>query len=235
MGDKRNYAGGAVLALVMLGAAAASPPLPEPLVRSFPTYPEKCFAGAKNREVVTVSFDVTARGSVDNLVVADTTNACLNAAALESVRPWVYATMPEDVVVRRGLTTLVGFEKGNSAGDLSDHTIARQLRKIERALAKSDFDIAAATSILASIETDRGAELSPFDRANFHRVRFEVRALGNDYAGALEDLMAIGRLGVAVDEAGAIAETIAALKAYVAVQAAPGEAPELGAADLNHD
>lgn len=84
----------------------------QPLVRIPPQYPERCMARAKARENVLVEFDVTPEGTTTNIRVVDSTNSCLNSAAMRSVERWKYQPKVVDNQAqwRRGVQTNVAFE-----------------------------------------------------------------------------------------------------------------------------
>lgn len=84
----------------------------QPLVRIPPQYPERCMARAKARETVLVEFDVTPDGTTTNARVVDSTNSCLNSAAIRSVERWKYQPKIVDNQAqwRRGVQTSVAFE-----------------------------------------------------------------------------------------------------------------------------
>lgn len=58
------------------------------LERIDPVFPRRCASGASSVETVIVSFNITADGRVASERVAQTTNACLNDAALNAIRRW---------------------------------------------------------------------------------------------------------------------------------------------------
>jgi len=84
----------------------------QPLVRIPPQYPERCMARAGARETVVVEFDVTPDGTTTNARVVDSTNSCLNSAAVRSVERWKYQPKIVDNAAqwRRGVQTAVTFE-----------------------------------------------------------------------------------------------------------------------------
>lgn len=84
----------------------------QPLVRIPPQYPERCMARAKAKETVFVEFDVTPDGTTTNIRVVDTTNSCLNSAAMKSVERWKYQPKIVENVAqpRRGVQTAITFE-----------------------------------------------------------------------------------------------------------------------------
>lgn len=84
----------------------------QPLVRIPPQYPERCMARAKARETVLVEFDVTPDGTTTNIRVVDSTNSCLNSAAIRSVERWKYQPKIVDNTAqwRRAVQTSVAFE-----------------------------------------------------------------------------------------------------------------------------
>lgn len=84
----------------------------QPLVRIPAQYPERCQARAKPVENVLVEFDVTPEGTTTNIRVADSSNSCLNSAAIKSVERWKYQPKIVDNKAewRRGVQTNVRFE-----------------------------------------------------------------------------------------------------------------------------
>ncbi|MEQ8936567.1 MAG: energy transducer TonB, partial [Amphiplicatus sp.] len=84
----------------------------QPLVRIPPQYPERCMSRAKARENVLVEFDVAPEGTTTNIKVVDSTNSCLNSAAVRSVERWKYQPKIVDNQAqwRRGVQTNVAFE-----------------------------------------------------------------------------------------------------------------------------
>jgi protein TonB len=84
----------------------------QPLVRIPPQYPERCMQRAKPRETVVVEFDVTPDGTTTNARVVESSNSCLNSAAVKSVERWKYQPKIVDNAAqwRRGVQTAVAFE-----------------------------------------------------------------------------------------------------------------------------
>ena len=84
----------------------------QPLVRIPPQYPERCMSRADSLETVVMQFDVTPEGQTTNISVIDTTNSCLNRAAIRSVERWKYQPKITDNVAewRRGVQTVVTFQ-----------------------------------------------------------------------------------------------------------------------------
>ena len=84
----------------------------QPLVRIPPQYPERCMSRAKPKESVVVEFDVTPEGTTTAARVIDTTNSCLNSAAIKSVERWKYQPKIVDNKAewRRGVQTVITFE-----------------------------------------------------------------------------------------------------------------------------
>lgn len=78
-------------ALSAPAAGSASPTLdativPAKLTRAAsPKYPERCAAGSRKAEGVSVAFDVTVEGRPTNANVADSSNSCFNDAAKDTV------------------------------------------------------------------------------------------------------------------------------------------------------
>ena len=83
----------------------------QPLVRIPPQYPERCMSRASETETVVVQFDVTPEGQTTNIDVIDTSNSCLNRAAIRSVERWKYQPKIEENEAqwRRGVQTAVTF------------------------------------------------------------------------------------------------------------------------------
>ena len=83
----------------------------QPLVRIPPQYPERCMGRAASTESVALQFDVTPEGTTTNVTVVDSSNSCLNSAAIRSVERWKYQPKIVDNTPewRRGVQTTVTF------------------------------------------------------------------------------------------------------------------------------
>jgi len=83
----------------------------QPLVRIPPQYPQRCMARANPLETVIVQFDVTPQGNVVNAEVVNSTNRCLNRAAIQAVQRWKYQPKIVDDVAqpRFGVQTAIDF------------------------------------------------------------------------------------------------------------------------------
>src|SRR6056297_303345 len=84
----------------------------QPLVRIPPQYPQRCMSRADSSEAVLVEFDVTPEGTVVNPRVLESTNACLNSAAMRAVERWRYNPKIVDNVAepRVGVRTTIEFQ-----------------------------------------------------------------------------------------------------------------------------
>lgn len=83
----------------------------QPLVRIEPQYPDRCQSRAETIETVLVQFDVDPQGQTANATVVDTTNSCLNRAALRAVGRWKYQPkiVDNEPQWRRGVQTSFSF------------------------------------------------------------------------------------------------------------------------------
>ena len=83
----------------------------QPLVRLPPQSPERCMGRAAKSESVALQFDVTPEGTTTNVTVVDSSNSCLNSAAVRSVERWKYQPKIVDNTPewRRGVQTTVTF------------------------------------------------------------------------------------------------------------------------------
>ncbi len=83
----------------------------QPLVRIPPQYPERCMNRAKATETVLVQFDVTPDGQTTNIEAIDSSNSCLNRAAIRSVERWKYQPkiVDNEAQWRRGVQTAITF------------------------------------------------------------------------------------------------------------------------------
>jgi len=75
-------------------------------------YPEKCMAHAKEVELVAIRFDITPDGHTENIRVMNSTNKCLNEAAVQSVAQWRYEPriVNGEAVARRDVDTIVTYK-----------------------------------------------------------------------------------------------------------------------------
>jgi protein TonB len=67
---------------------------------------------AKPKETVFLEYDVTPDGTTTNIRVVDSTNSCLNSAAVKSVERWKFQPkiVENKAEPRRGVQTAVTFE-----------------------------------------------------------------------------------------------------------------------------
>jgi TonB-like protein len=96
----------------------------QPLVRSPPNYPEKCWKKAESFEQVHIIFDITERGEVTNISVKETTNKCFNQPTITSAKTWVYLPKLEGKkrVRRQGVEATMAF-------NLQDQMITQPIKK----------------------------------------------------------------------------------------------------------
>ncbi|MEZ5920220.1 MAG: hypothetical protein R3C60_02600 [Parvularculaceae bacterium] len=71
-------------------AAAADNAAPKVICRIPPVYPEKCMSTGHRRDIVSLVYDVTPDGYVENVRATHTTNKCLVQAAADSVYLYKY-------------------------------------------------------------------------------------------------------------------------------------------------
>ncbi|MEM8771714.1 MAG: TonB family protein [Pseudomonadota bacterium] len=81
-----------------------------PIIRIAPPYPERC----RNRNAqgtVVVQFDVGADGTVQNVTILESADACLNRAVIKAVSGWKYppAMAAGKAAPRRGVTERFSF------------------------------------------------------------------------------------------------------------------------------
>ena len=65
-----------------------------------PVFPRRCAPGAQNTETVVISFNISDQGRVRGERVADSTNSCLNDAALNAIRRWQFEPRQVDGAAR---------------------------------------------------------------------------------------------------------------------------------------
>ena len=82
------------------------------MVRIEPQYPERCTSRAGSVEIVQVEFDVSPEGQTANAKVIESTNSCLNRAALRAVGRWKYQpkVVDNEAQWRRGVVTQIKFQ-----------------------------------------------------------------------------------------------------------------------------
>lgn len=83
----------------------------QPLVRIPPQYPQRCMDRAGAEETVVLQFDVTPEGNVINPEVLESSNSCLNQAAIRAVQRWRYnpKVVDDTPQPRYGVRTAIEF------------------------------------------------------------------------------------------------------------------------------
>ena len=196
-----------------------------PLIRIPPNYPENCMRAAKAEETVIVQFDVTTVGATKNAAVIESTNPCLDAAALASVQKWKYRpkTVAGKPVERTGVVTNITFQLAN--GPFPEEKVrppvSRGLNHARRLLQAKKYD--ETLSVLADLEEKYGDGFSQAEMQSFHQLRGVARLGVKDYAGALDDLKIARQYGLPTKAAEAINKMIVQLEAIVAAQQAAGQ------------
>ncbi len=95
-GAHRRAVAGATSDATAVSTRLPAPPQPAPadiiearvIERIEPIYPRGCIADASALETVVIAFTITTAGRVASERVAQSTNACFDAAALNAVRRW---------------------------------------------------------------------------------------------------------------------------------------------------
>ena len=84
----------------------------KPDIKFPPSYPQRCMQNAAPVETVIIQLDVDPSGGTANAEVVESTNSCLNRAALKSVERWKYTPKVVDgqPVWRRGVRAEIIFE-----------------------------------------------------------------------------------------------------------------------------
>lgn len=202
-----------------------------PVLRVPPQYPDWCARRADEIESVFIEFDVTKDGTTENIRAVDSTNACFNQAAVSAVEKWRYRpkTVSGTPVERKGVQTQITFELnyGTPSPELRVRSAVRsRLLRVKKSLRRHE-DPQKILAELAEIETQYGDSFSRAELAAFHRFRAAARIETGDYAGALDDLRVVRRIGMAGESTEAIDKTIAQLEAALAAPVSGGEpAPE---------
>lgn len=200
-----------------------------PLVRFPPRYPERCLRHAETSETVTVEFDVTTEGTTENIRSVDSTNSCFEREAERAVAKWRYRPkiLSGKPVARKGVITQITFEL---ADDVSPEyeirgAVRKRLERVRHSLRRKD-DPQKILSELASIEAEYGDTFSHAELKAFHQIRAIARIEAGDYAGALDDLRIVQRMGLSSEAAETIAKTIIQLEMAIAAQEAKAEQPD---------
>jgi TonB family protein len=192
-----------------------------PIARTPPRYPERCMYSANAREVITLEFNVTAKGTTEDIRVVDSTNKCLNDAATLSVRRWKYApkTIDGAPTMRPGVQTLITFElAGDGVGIMADRLrppVLRALTKVSRDLEK-DVEPQQILAGLSAVEKEYGGNFTRSELALFHQLRGAAKIKSQDYRGALDDLRIAYANGATGSDADGLRRLIEQLEAAVA-------------------
>ncbi len=85
----------------------------KPVERRAPEYPTECLEEAKEKETVTVAFDVDQDGALKNILIRESSNACFDNAAIAAVKTWRYnpALKEGRPVEQSGNATRLSFAK----------------------------------------------------------------------------------------------------------------------------
>jgi len=199
----------------------------QPILRVPPQYPDRCQRKAKTRESVFVEFDVTKDGATENIRTVESTNSCFNEAAVSAVAKWRYRpkALSGVPVERKGVQTQISFElaEGTSSPELRfRNTVRSRLRHVQILLRRKG-DPQEALAELAEIEAQYGDSFSQAELASFYQLRAAARIEAGDYAGALDDLRVVRRLGMAGEASEAVERTIMQLEAALAAPVSGGE------------
>lgn len=164
-----------------------------------PNYPGRCFDNAAGIEIVIVAFDVTAGGDTTNPRAIDSTNSCLDEAAMAAVRKWRYPTTEgkeRDEIVLSGVETITTFEQaGEEVGvDVRDSFSDRVLAAGKK-LDGSEPTARLALADLAIIEAGFGASFSRYETAMFYRQKAAAFADLKEMAKLLDALRYAGGYG----------------------------------------
>ena len=202
-----------------------------PVARVPPQYPEKCMRRAETKEAVAIRFDITENGETENIRIIETTNKCLNDAAVKSVEKWQYhpKTVNGKAVARPGVETVITFVLADSsAKDFRVRSYVQSKLLRAQRLSKQPKKLAEASALLDEVYEDYGDSFSDVEMSMYHQVRAVVKINQKEYAAALDSLRIVQRTGLASDEAQqAIENTIYELeKALSAGQAAQARAHE---------
>ncbi len=147
-----------------------------PSVRIPPAYPEQCIAGAKQKEAVSLKFDVTPEGNTTNIAVTESTNNCLNAASLRSIERWKYTCTPNGL---KGVETITTYELKEHASGVSFEREAgcviydRSKFSAEGLLSNPRLGASCQSSVSYPLRCVRGA-----DKGEYVDIKFDVSAKG---------------------------------------------------------
>jgi TonB family protein len=204
-----------------------------PLVRVPPAYPERCMRRARNTEVIVLEFDVSEEGYTENVHIIDSSNRCLEKTAIESVKKWRYEPKLVDgkPVKRPGVQTQLTFNLSRDSQSDFRRIVRNKLLRVQNAM-KRNKDPEDILKMLQEIEDEFGDSFTRREQGAFHQLRAAIRIEVKDYAGALDDLRMVQRLGASSPEAAeAVAKTIVQLEAIVAAE----NLPSTDETDANED
>lgn len=183
-----------------------------------PRYPDRCQHRAQNSETVVLEFDISTEGIPENIRVIEATNSCFDHPALNSVKKWRYRPKLVDgePTIRKGVVTAITFMLAGRSYTKPEirSSVLFQFRRVERLLKQNDY--AQALQVLNEIEEKYGDSFSRAEHSTFLRLRSGARIAMGDYAGALDDLRIVQRMGLAGEAAQAVGDMILQLEAVVA-------------------
>ena len=110
--DKPSWVSGWDVAVAAAPAAPIADRDAAPLLRFMAPYPRECMTVAEDKETVTVRFNITAEGEVDDILIRDVSHGCFALAVHDSMRKWIYAPKIVDgkPAPREGVENSIMFE-----------------------------------------------------------------------------------------------------------------------------
>jgi len=180
----------------------------QPIYRVPPEYPEGCARRARSEEYVILEFDVSAKGTPENIKIIESTRKCFHKSAIAAVEKWKYDPKTVDglTVVRPNVITRITYLLKKTGTSRSPRDLrsgfVQKIKSVSRLLNANKLD--KAEEKLDDITNKYGDDFSPAERALFHQMRGALRLSRKDYTGALDDLR-IAQKGRYLDEKTTIA------------------------------
>lgn len=191
------------------------------LYREPPLYPNRCQRRAGEYEWVVLEYDISSDGIPENISIYESSNSCFDSAAVNAVKKWRFRPrlINGEPALREGFLTQITFRLASRASIRPEFRkpVFIRLKRAERLLNSGETE--KALEVLDNLERRFGDDFSQKEQSTFLRLRAGVKIAMNDYAGALDDLRTVQKIGLAGQSNEEVGKLIVQLEEALAAQA----------------